>query len=261
MSGFFVFVAAAFALVPGLAVFLASLTAGNALAFPPDGLSLKWYRLLFTNSDFLSALSMSTALAVVTGILAVVIAIPASIAIVRHKVPGATMVEGLLLSPLAVPHLVIGIAVLKFYNETGIRGGLVSVVVGHLLITIPFVLRMLVASLSGLALEIEHAASSLGARRAAVLFTIVLPQMKMGIIGALVAAFVLSFDDLTVTVFLVQPGYSTLPVLLFNQAENAPLPSIHAASVVLLLASGVGVLIIERLIGLERLFLGGRRQE
>jgi len=250
-----VITAALFAVLPGAIVLLASFTAGATMAFPPQGLSLRWYVELFSNADFLDALWVSLVVAFATSLVAVALAIPAAFALVRHRFRGATVVEAILLSPLAVPHAVVGIGILQLYSHLAVRADFVSLTIGHLIITIPFATRMLIASLSGLDQRIEQAAASLGAPPVQVFRTIVLPQLKMATFGALVAAFIISFDDLALTVFLVQPGYATVPVLLFGQAENNPSPAIHAASVLLLVASWVGLLLLDRLVGLERLLL------
>jgi putative spermidine/putrescine transport system permease protein len=254
-----VIAAAVFAVLPGALVLLASLTAGASMAFPPQGLSLRWYVELFSNSDFLDALWISLIVALATSITAIALALPAAFALVRHRFFGSAVVEAVLLSPLAVPHVVIGIGILQLYSHLAVRADIVSLTVGHLVITIPFATRMLIASLSGLDRRLEHAAASLGAPPFAVFRTVVLPQLKMATFGALVAAFIISFDDLALTIFLVQPGYATVPVLLFGQAENNPSPAIHAASVLLLVASWIGLLLLDRLVGLERLLLHGQK--
>jgi len=226
------------------------------MAFPPQGLSFRWYRELLASPDFLEALTISAEVALATSLLAVLLSLPAAFAIVRFRLPGASFVEAALLSPLAVPHVVIGIGILQIYSQIGIRTDLATLTLGHLIITVPFALRMLIASLSGLDLRTEQAAASLGAPPRQVLLTIVLPQLKVGLLGALVAAFIISFDDLALTVFLAQPGFATVPILLFSEAENNPGPMIHAASVILLLASWAALFTIDRLVGLERLMLG-----
>lgn len=250
-----VIAAALFAVLPGAVVLLASLTAGASMAFPPQGLSLRWYVELFSSPDVLDALWVSLVVAFATSIVAVALAIPAAFALVRHRFRGSAVVEAILLSPLAVPHVVVGIGILQVYSQLAVRADFLSLTIGHLIITIPFATRMLIASLSGLDRRTEHAAASLGAPPARVFRTIVLPQLKVATFGALVAAFIISFDDLALTVFLVQPGYATVPVLLFGQAENNPSPAIHAASVLLLVASWLALLALDRLIGLERLLL------
>jgi putative spermidine/putrescine transport system permease protein len=255
-----VLVAAAvlFAAMPGVIVVLASLTAGQSLAFPPQGLSLRWYETIFADADFRDALVTSLTLAAVTSVLAVGMAALAALAIVRYRSRATALIEAMLLSPLAVPHIVIGIGILQLYGTFGLRADLMTLTIGHLIITIPFALRMLITSLAGMDREIEHAAASLGATPRAVLFQVILPQMKVGLIGAAICVFILSFDDVALTVFLVQPGYTTVPIMLFSMAENQVLPSIHAASVILLLASWIGVFLIDRLIGFERFLFPGR---
>jgi putative spermidine/putrescine transport system permease protein len=253
-----VVIAVVFALLPGIAVLLTSFTASRSLAFPPQGLSLRWYEALFSSPDFLSAIATSVTLAALSALLATALSIPASFALVRYRMHRADLLQGFLLSPMAVPHLVIGIGILQLYSVLGLRGDLMRLIFGHLLISIPFVLRILITSISNLDSDAEKAAASLGATRSTTILTVVLPQIRTAIVGALVAAFVISFDDVAVTVFLAQPGYMTLPVVLFGQAENAPVPTIHAASVILLIGSWLGVILIDRILGLERFLLPRR---
>jgi putative spermidine/putrescine transport system permease protein len=250
---------AVFSLLPGVVVLLASLTAGNSLAFPPQGLSLKWYFVLFSATDFGDSLVVSAILALLASVLAIMVAAPAAFAIVRYRFRGATAIEALLLSPLAVPHLVLGISMLQIYSYLGLRSNLVTLLLGHLLITVPFVLRLLIASLSGLDRRIEQAAASLGASPRSILLGVIFPQMRLSIVGAFLTAYILSFDEVSMTIFLVQPGYTTMPVLLFAFAESDPRPIIHAASVLLLVATWATVFVIDRFVGVERIILPGRQ--
>lgn len=258
MIAFLAFFAAFFAVLPGLVVLVASLTADSALSFPPVSLSFKWYAALLASPDFLDAMVISASVAGATSVLALAISIPAAYGLVRYPVRGAAAIEGFLLSPLAVPHLIIGLGILQVYSYTALRADLVTLTIGHLILTVPFVLRILMAAFQGLDPQLEHAALSLGATRPVVLRRVVLPQIKAPVFGAMIAAFVLSFDDVGLTIFLVQPGYTTVPILLFNQAENNPSPAIHAASVILLLLSWVGVFLVEKVVGVEKMILAGR---
>jgi putative spermidine/putrescine transport system permease protein len=214
---------------------------------------------LFSGREFLAALATSAILAALASAVAILIALPATFAIVRNKFLGATAVEAALLSPLAVPHLVLGISILQLYSYFGIRSNLVSLLLGHLILIVPFALRLIISSLAGLDRRIEQAAASLGASPWAVVRLVVFPQIRIGLIGAFLAGFILSFDEVSLTIFLVQPGYTTVPVLLFAQAENDPRPTIHAASVVLLITSWVVIFIIDRVVGLESVILPGHR--
>ena len=249
---------ALFAILPGIVVFLASFTGGHSLAFPPDGLSLQWYAALLANKTFLPALATSLTLATVTAVGATAIASLAAVALIRHPGRFASSIEAMLLSPMAVPHVIIGIGMLQIYSYMALRADLMTLTMGHLIITIPFALRLLIASLSGLDRRVEMAAASLGASPVKAFFTVVLPQMKVGIVGSLIATFILSFDDVALTIFLVQPGYITVPIRLFSEAENNPTPAIHAASVVLLVASWIGIIAIDRIVGFEKVVFAGR---
>lgn len=259
MSKVLVFFAVIFAILPSIVVLLASLTAGQALSFPPQGLSLRWYAALAQHPGFTDALIVSISVATVTSVAAILLSVPAAIAIVRFRIPGSTLIESFLLSPLAVPNIILGIGILQIYTFLWLRSGLVTVTLAHLIVTVPLALRMIISALQGLDARVEDAAQSLGAPPGKVLFTIILPQIKVAILGAAIVVFILSFDDVTLTAFLVQPGYTTLPLMLLSQAENNPDPMIHAASVVLLLMSWIAVFAIDRTIGFERFAFGARK--
>ena len=180
--------------------------------------------MILSDPEFSAALLTSVMLAGVTSVVAIAIALLAALAIAATAPRLTVLIEAFLLSPMVVPHVVIGIGVLQIYIIYGLRADLMTLTTGHLIVTVPFALRLLLASIAGLDRRVEMAAASLGAPPFAVFHSVVLPQMKMGIAGALVAAFILSFDDVSLTIFLVQPGYTTIPILLFNQAENNPGP-------------------------------------
>ena len=247
--------AVAFALLPNLVVLAASLTSGTNFGFPPQGLSIRWYAALFSDGDFIDAMATSFSLAAITSVVAAIVALLGAFGVVRYRVRGSSLIEGFVLSPLAIPHVIIGIGVLQLYNQLRLQTDLITLSLGHLVITIPFALRMLIASLRGLDRRIEYAAQSLGARPTAIVLGVVLPQMKFGILGALVSVFILSFDDLALTIFLVQPGYSTIPILLFNRAENGANPSILAASAFLLVLTWLAVFLLDRIMSFEKLVL------
>ncbi len=248
-----------FALLPNLVVVVASLTASNSFAFPPRGLSFKWYTVLLTDPDFIDAMVTSVLLAALTSVVAVSMSLLGAFSVVRRRVPGSSMIEAFVLSPLAIPHVIIGIGVLQLYDHFSMRTDLITLTLGHLVITVPFALRMLIASMHGLDRRVEYAAQSLGARPSTVVLGVVLPQMKFGILAALVSVFILSFDDLALTIFLVQPGYSTVPILLFNRAENGASPSILAASAFLLVVTWLAVFLIDRIMSIDKFVLAKRR--
>jgi putative spermidine/putrescine transport system permease protein len=252
--------AAIFSVLPGLVVLIASFTAGRSLAFPPEGLSLRWYVEFFARPDFVPAIVNSLILAALASVVAVLIALPAAFAVHRYRFAGARVIESILLSPLSVPHLVLGLSLLQLYSHLGFHANIATLLSGHLLIVVPFALRLLVASLAGLDRDIERAAASLGADRRVVLFTVILPQIRLGLLGALVAGFILSFDEVSMTTFLVRPGFTTMPVLLLSMAENNPSPLMHVASVFLLLASWIAIFAIDRAVGIENAIMPGRRR-
>jgi putative spermidine/putrescine transport system permease protein len=252
-----VYCGAVFAILPSAIVLFASFTAGDALDFPPHGLSLRWYEALAQNPDFVGAAKNSLILATVTAAVAVTLGTLATLGIVRYSFPGSRALALFFLAPLGVPHVVLGLGILELYNQLDLQASLGTLLLGHLLIAVPFTLRLTMVSLAGLDRKIEFAAASLGAAPASVMRRVILPQMRLALVGATIIAFVFSFDDVSMTVFLVQPGFTTLPVELFAYAENVTTPIVESASVVLLLVSIVAMLILDRLIGIDRILRVG----
>jgi len=244
-----------FLLAPVLLVFPISFSGDDVLAFPPNSWSLRWYEELVGNSVLMSAFLTSIGLAVVVTALSLIIAVPASYAIVRLKVTRSEFLFNLFTAPLLLPTIVLGLAILIIFASMGLLATFTGLVIGHLVITLPYALRVLSVSLGNLNLACEEAASTLGARPLVVFLRITLPMMASGIVAATALCFLVSFDEVVITLFLTGPRITTLPVELFHHVESQADPLVASASVLLILMTLAVVVTVDRTMGLTKAFI------
>ncbi|WOI58244.1 ABC transporter permease [Palleronia sp. LCG004] len=251
---------AVFMLAPIVVVIGVSFTPTGFLEFPPSGLSLRWFRAILDNPDFIDAAILSLQLAAASATISTVLAVPAALAIGQGKFPGREALLALLMSPLMVPTVVLGIAFLRFLTLIGLSGSFTGLMLCHAVVVMPFVLRLVLASIVGLDRSVDRAAISLGATDWAVFRRITLPSILPGIVGGWVLAFITSFDEVTVTIFIVNPSTTTLPVRLFSYIAQTTDPLVASVSTMAILFTVVLMLVVDRLYGLDRLLIGeGKR--
>lgn len=256
----FSLVFAIFMLAPIIVVIGVAFTPQGFLEFPPSGLSLRWFHAILDNPDFIDAAWISLKLGVIAATLATVITVPAALAIGRGKFTGREALLAFLMSPLMVPTVVLGIAFLRFLTLVGLNGTFTGLMLCHVIIITPFILRLVLASVVGLDVSVEKAAISLGASDWTVFRRIILPSILPGIVGGWVLAFITSFDELTVTVFIVNPSTTTLPVRLFSYIAQTTDPLVASVSAVAIAFTVVLMVLVDRLYGLDRLLIGeGKR--
>ena len=186
--------------------------------------------------------------------------VPAALAIARHRFPGREAITALFLSPLMVPHIVLGIAFLRFFTQIGLGGTFVGLVLSHIIIILPFALRLILAASTGMDRSIENAAASLGASSLTTFRRVTLPLILPGVASGWVLAFINSFDEVTMTIFIASPETTTLPVRLFLYIQDNIDPLVAAVSAALIFMTVAAMLVLDRLYGLERLLVG-RGQE
>jgi len=248
---------AVFMLAPLVVVALVAFTDKGYISMPFTGASLRWFREILNHQDFIDAFCRSLALAGSAATLAVLLALPAGMAIAWHRFLGREALLGLLLSPLMVPQVVLGIALLRFLAQIGFTGTTSGLVLAHTVVVLPYVLRLVVAGAVGFDRSIAHAAETLGASSWTVFARIELPLILPGIAGGWIIAFITSFDELTMSVFIAAPSTQTLPVKLYAYITNTIDPLLASISTVLMAMTLVLMLIIERFYGLDKV-LGGK---
>ncbi len=220
---------------------------GLACRFPPPGLSLRWFRYLAGRDEFISSAIVSVEIAALASIGAVALGLPASLALVRGRVPGKAIVESILMSPLVLPGIVTGIALLQYFTVTGVIRSFPRLVLAHLVICTPYAIRSLTASLHGIDPSIEEASRTLGANRLTTFLRVLLPLLRPGVVAAFIFSFVTSFDNVVVSIYLIGADTVTLPLRILTYVEWQFDPSIAAISTIFVLVTTTVVVVTEGL--------------
>jgi putative spermidine/putrescine transport system permease protein len=242
----------AFMLSPLVFVLFISFSTDSFIVFPPSGLGLRWYAALAGNQRMLQALAISFSVATQVTAITLLVSIPAAYALTRGQFKGRDLAMGLVTSPLILPTVVIGLGVLIAFNPLGLVATLPGVLLAHHILTIPFCVRILATSIATIPPDVEEAAAMLGATPLRTFLRVTLPLMTPGLISAGVLTFLLSFDEAVITLFISGPRLHTLPVEVFSYVERRADPLVAALSVVLVAASILAVLAVERLMGFAR---------
>lgn len=245
-----------FMLAPLVMVALVSFTDKGYISMPFDGASWRWYRAILNAPEFVDAFWRSLALAAASASLATLLAVPAGMAIAWHRFPGREAVLGLLLSPLMVPHVVLGIALLRMLTQIGASGTLWGLTAAHTVVVLPYVLRLVVAAATGFDRSVAQAAESLGASRWTVFRRIELPLIVPGVAGGWLIAFINSFDELTMSIFVASAATQTLPVAMYHHIAHTIDPLLASVSTVLIVLTLVLMLVLDRFYGLDRVLSG-----
>ncbi|KVQ72973.1 ABC transporter permease [Burkholderia multivorans] len=249
----------AFIVAPLAAVMLVAFTDKGYISMPFDGASLRWFRAIADNGDIVSAFWLSVRLALVAATLGVALAVPAALAIARYRFPGRGALTGFFLSPMMIPAVVLGIAFLRFLSLLHLSGSFWALVAAHVVIVLPYALRLALSSAIGLDRDAERAALSCGASRFTAFRRVVLPMIRTGVAGGWVLSFIQSFDELTMTIFVATPGTTTLPVAMYNQIAQTIDPLVTSVSAVLIVGTVLLMLVLDRLVGLDRILIGEAR--
>jgi spermidine/putrescine transport system permease protein len=206
-------------------------------SFPLSGFTFRWYHQFLANSDLRSALGTSAIIAVLSSIGAVVLGVLSSLALTRRRFRGKAAVSALLLSPLVIPYVVFGISLLLLFHTLGLPRSLLTVVIGHIVISLPYTILVLVPRLDQIDAKLEEASADLGARRLRTFRLITLPLILPAVVSAFLIAFTTSFDEYAVASFVVGTRV-TFPIYLYS-ALRFPnqLPQVIAVAVVVLVLS------------------------
>lgn len=236
---------------PLVVIIGASLTTTSFLTFPPKGLTFDWYEVVLTNPTYVSAFVTSAWLALWATLIAIALAIPAALAIARYSFPGRTLLSSLLLSPLVLPHLVLGAALLQFGSMMGLTRTFAALLVGHVVIVTPYVLRTVLPLLSDSQKVLEDASRDLGANALETFWYVTLPQIRSGVLSGAILAFITSFINVELSIFNTTAELNTIPALLFSYVEYSIDPSIAAVSAATIIAAIIAIVVADLLIGLK----------
>ena len=240
--------------VPLLLTLYLSVFDQKLIAFPPPGYTLSWYPAIVPSFGDAIVTSLELAFAAVIGSLA--LGVPAGIALSRHRFRGRGLISTLLLSPLTVPGIALGLATYLFlvlievWTGVALTGSLPGLILAHLVITTPWVVRLCIASLINHDRAAEEVATSLGARPWMVIWRVTLPAMRQGIIAAGLFAFIFSFGNLEMALFLVAPGITTLPVAVLEYLEYHIDPLVAAVAVAQMILVGGLMVVLDRFVRL-----------
>ena len=254
----FVYVVVAFMLLPLLITFPVAITSVSRISFPPIGISDRWFLAIFTDTVLLKSIFLSFWLALCAAVIAIVIALPCAFVIQRARLPGNDIIETWITGPRMIPQIVLALALLAYFETIGLAETFKGLVIAHLVITIPFAFRIILVCVSTLDIRLESSSAVLGATRLYTFYRIIAPQLKTGLIAAFIFTFILSFNNVTLALFLSGFGQRTFPVEMFQRMSVGGMtPVIPAISFVLAIL-GVGIFVIlDRTIGVYR-YLAGR---
>lgn len=229
-------------------------------SFPPEGYSWRWYAEIANNQQFVDGFVLSLEVAIISTLIALVVGIPAALGIARYRFAGRGLINQVLLLPLMVPGVVLGTAFYVFQVQVEIStngkipviGSLSGLIFGHVLIVIPWTVKLVATALAGFDTRIEEAAQNLGANRWITFRRITLPSILPGVVAAAMFSFVNSFTNLEMSLFLIGPGYTTLPIATLQYLEWKLDPTIAAVSVLQILIVAIAMLITDRYVKISR---------
>ena len=238
---------------PLVVILGASLTTTEFLAFPPRGLTLAWYGRVVADPSYVGAFWTSTWLAALAATSAALLGLPASLAIARHDFPGKAALAALLMSPLLLPHIVLGAALLQYCVHVGIARTPLALLVGHTVIVAPFVIRAVLPLLTAEQRALEEASMDLGAGPFQTFCRVTLPLVRSGVVSGALFAFISSWINVELSMFGTTASMTTVPVKLLNHVQYQVDPLIAAVSGITILAAAAAIVAIDVVFGLDLL--------
>jgi putative spermidine/putrescine transport system permease protein len=250
LAGFTAFVYS-FLLFPMLIISIAGFSKESYLKFPPGGFSFQWVENIFKVEMFMKTFKISLQIAVLGTALAFIVGMPAAYVLSRYDFKGKGFFKGLFMSPVLIPGIVFGFALLKLLIIQLGLSTYPSLLLGHTILVLPYIIRVISSSLDNLDYSIEECAISLGANPVKAFGIVVLPNITSGVIAAFIMAFINSFNNVPISVFLTGPGVSTLPIQMMSYVEYYYDPTIAALAVILMVMTAVLMFIVEKTLGLN----------
>jgi putative spermidine/putrescine transport system permease protein len=247
----------AYLLAPVVIVVAIAFSGTDSLAFPPRSLSLRWFAKFVGEPELMDALVLSLVIAIAASVVSLLLGGIAAFGIVRGAFPARSALLNLQLTPLMVPALVIAMSFLGYFHALDVAS-FPALLLGHIVITLPYVVRTMAAGLSGADMLAEQAAVSLGATRLQAVLKVTLPMLTNSMVAAVLFSFIISFENLPLALFLSDPTTVTLPMQIYSYIQWVFDPTVAAASAVQVAIVVVLVFAAERLIGLSR-FMGVMR--
>ncbi len=246
------FVVFLFLIGPFFIIVAAALSAGESLAFPPQGLSFRWVIKVFEIESFRASFALSMGLAVFGTLAALLLGVPVAYAITRYRLPFSETLRTIVSAPIIVPGIIVGLALLRYLVVPLDINVVLALFAAHTALILPYAVRVVSASMENLRSDIEEAAVLLGASRIGAFFLVVLPNIRSGILAAFILGFVTSFNQVPVSLFLSGPGVRTLPIDMISYLEITYDPSVAALAALLAFLSLGIVFVAERFLGFSR---------
>ena len=246
-------VAVVFLMAPLVVTVAVSFGSSAVFSLPPPAWSTRWYERVWASRDLWPAVSTSLQIAAVSTALALGLGTMCAIAVVRARFPGREALVTFLVSPLMLPGLVIGIAMLEGYRAAGLRDVWASLLVAHVVITLPYVVRTVVAALSLFDFTLIDAARTLGLTYPVALLRVLVPTLAPAFLTSGLFAFLASMDNYPISIFFTDAWTKTLPIQMLQYVEERPDPTVAAISALLILLAVAALVVGDRLVGLRRL--------
>jgi putative spermidine/putrescine transport system permease protein len=236
-------------ILPSLVVVYGSFTASGYASVIVQHFTLHWYHVFLSDDQFMISTLISLQVAVATAFFSGVIGTFVAVCMARYNFWGKAALEAVFTLPLMIPAVVLALAFLLFYTWLGIAGGITAIVIGHTIMTTPYVVRLVRSNFANYNWSLDRAAANLGASPPRVFFHVTMPLIAPGIIGGMALSFIVSFDDAVVALFLSGPEVVTLPVRIFNYLSESPGPIVGAAGSALVFFSLVTMFLMEAVVG------------
>lgn len=241
-----------FLVAPLIIIIVVSFTPTVLITFPPQGFSLRWYVNIFAgNTKFISGLINSLQVGLLATILDVFLGVLGALSICRYNFKGKDILLNYFTSPMYVPSIAFAFVLLQVYSQIGGINGMARIFIGHMIIILPYIVRNTVSVLHVFNWTLEDAATSLGANPIQVFFKITIPLAKPGIVSGAILAFLYSFDEVALSSLLTSPRFVTLPIRIMNYMELTFDPTLAAISTLLILASLVIIVLMDKFVGLD----------
>ena len=240
-----------FLLSPMLIIFVFATNPTAYVQFPPVGFSLRWFEKFFASREFVESLTYSLRIAVMAAFLSMLLGTSAAIAINRSRWAAKDIIIAAFLSPLMIPAILTGLGLFQMFLLMDVGRPAWGLVLGHTVVCVPYVLRTTLAALETFDRRLEEAALNLGAGPLRTAFEVTLPVLRPGITAGTVFAFVVSFDQFPISLFLVEPGRETFPIRMFNYLLYEFDGTLAAASIISITISLGLVVLLDRIFGLQ----------
>lgn len=241
----------AFLSAPIAIVAAASLSAVGDVRIPFGPISLAAYAEFLTSPKWIRAVGISTSVALLSAAITTAVAVMAAIPLTRLRFRGKSAIEFGILSPLILPHAALALALYSVVYSFGALGSFRGILLGHIVATLPFAFGPVLASMQRYDPALDEAGMSLGANPAYVFWRVTVPMLRPGIAAGFLFAFIMSFDEVTVTMFLKGPLFTTLPVQIFSEVQEGSARIVPAVSTTIVLITMLFIFVIKRLMGLD----------